>query len=75
MGRTACTEPQCLYNGDLYLYLLHLFVDMRKKIDVINNNNYITTGLYLNIMTSYVELHFTVVVYLQKDQNVTHVNK
>jgi hypothetical protein len=22
MGRTACTEPQCLYKGDLYLYLL-----------------------------------------------------
>ena len=21
MGRTACTEPQCLYNGALYLYL------------------------------------------------------
>jgi hypothetical protein len=21
MGRTACTEPQCLYKGDLYLYL------------------------------------------------------
>ena len=21
MGRTACTEPQCLYRGDLYLYL------------------------------------------------------
>jgi len=21
MGRTACTEPQCLYNGTLYLYL------------------------------------------------------
>jgi len=21
-GRTACTEPQCLYKGDLYLYLL-----------------------------------------------------
>jgi len=20
MGRTACTEPQCLYKGDLYLY-------------------------------------------------------
>jgi hypothetical protein len=20
MGRTACTEPQCLYNGALYLY-------------------------------------------------------
>jgi hypothetical protein len=23
MGRTACTEPQCLYKGDLYLYPLH----------------------------------------------------
>jgi len=22
MGRTACTEPQCLYKDDLYLYLL-----------------------------------------------------
>jgi hypothetical protein len=21
MGRTACTEPQCLYKGNLYLYL------------------------------------------------------
>ena len=21
MGRTACTEPQCLYKGDLYLTL------------------------------------------------------
>jgi len=22
MGRTACTEPQCLYKGALYFYLL-----------------------------------------------------
>jgi hypothetical protein len=22
MGRTACIEPQCLYKGALYLYLL-----------------------------------------------------
>ena len=22
MGRTACTEPQCLYTDDLYLYLI-----------------------------------------------------
>jgi len=21
MGRTACTEPQCLYKGALYFYL------------------------------------------------------
>jgi len=25
MGRTACTEPQCLYKGALYLYFLLLF--------------------------------------------------
>ena len=24
MGRTACTEPQCLYKGDLYLFILLL---------------------------------------------------
>jgi len=23
IGHTACTEPQCLYKGALYLYLLH----------------------------------------------------
>jgi len=23
MGRTACTEPQCLYNGALELYLVY----------------------------------------------------
>ena len=22
VGSTACTEPQCLYKGDLYLYIL-----------------------------------------------------
>ena len=26
MGRTACTEPQCLYKGALYLYLYHDWV-------------------------------------------------
>jgi hypothetical protein len=25
MGRTACTEPQCLYKGALYLYLYYAF--------------------------------------------------
>jgi hypothetical protein len=25
MGRTACTEPQCLYKGALYLYLYFFF--------------------------------------------------
>jgi hypothetical protein len=25
MGRTACTEPQCLYKGALYLFYLKLY--------------------------------------------------
>jgi len=24
MGRTACTEPQCLYKGEIYLYHFYL---------------------------------------------------
>ena len=28
MGRTACTEPQCLYNGALYLYL-YLYISLK----------------------------------------------
>jgi hypothetical protein len=32
MGRTACTEPQCLYKGDLYLYLFMFFsVEVRTQ--------------------------------------------
>jgi len=27
MGRTAYTEPQCLYKGDLYLYYIDMYVN------------------------------------------------
>jgi len=37
MGRTACTEPQCLYKGDLYLYVKRdvgnvLFVTLKIRL-------------------------------------------
>jgi len=34
MGRTACTEPQCLYKGDLYLYFFTNsgWLEMRSKL-------------------------------------------
>jgi len=34
MGRTACTEPQCLYKGALYFTLLYftLLIDCRMVI-------------------------------------------
>ena len=31
MGRTACTEPQCLYKGALYLYRLFPFARARAR--------------------------------------------
>jgi len=30
MGRTACTESQCLYKGALYLYLTGIYLDIMK---------------------------------------------
>jgi len=29
MGRTACTEPQCLYKGALYLYIHVIIVEIQ----------------------------------------------
>jgi len=29
MGSTACTEPQCLYKGELYLYCLWAQQEMK----------------------------------------------
>jgi len=35
MGRTACTEPQCLYKGALYLYLQYwLLIVIKPKAEV-----------------------------------------
>jgi len=37
MGRTACTEPQCLYRGDLYLYLyltLYYYLKLKKVLKI-----------------------------------------
>jgi len=33
MGRTACTEPQCLYNGALYIfYVLYEHTDITAEV-------------------------------------------
>ena len=36
MGRTACTEPQCLYKGAIYLYLITVKVKGHKKLHKIH---------------------------------------
>jgi len=33
MGRTACTEPQCLYKGDLYLVTLLFFKEVTSVLN------------------------------------------
>ena len=40
MGRTACTEPQCLYKGDLYLYItIHISIITSHSQDVVPDNS------------------------------------
>jgi len=46
MGHTACTEPQCLYKGDLYLYLL----DQNYVLNY-NYSNYLKCGLIANVFS------------------------
>ena len=41
MGRTTCTEPQCLYKGALYLYLLYVFMALFIKQLPKSINSYI----------------------------------
>jgi hypothetical protein len=43
MARTACTEPQCLYKGDLYLYLFVIFKYMMGWLQ------YVTVWIHQNI--------------------------
>ena len=45
MGRTACTEPQCLYKGDLYLYCTHLFFFRLYKLGCSPNGS---VGIYID---------------------------
>jgi hypothetical protein len=53
MGHTACTEPQCLYKGDLYL--LHTFIIRTEMI-------FITCVALLDIGYGYVtEFYFRVI--------------
>jgi hypothetical protein len=43
MGRTACTEPQCLYKGALYLYLILYIVSL--LLFVVSNKNKSNSGV------------------------------
>jgi len=67
MGRTACTEPQCLYKGALYLYLtveLYLYspygpswplsgVNFTFTFTVITFSRYIAYCFVLQVLCTY----------------------
>jgi len=62
MGRTACTEPQCLYKGALYLYLLH-FIPI-----LISLNNFMVTQNSMRM--HYIHIYPQTLISLQ---NISHV--
>jgi hypothetical protein len=39
MGHTACTEPQCLFKGALYLFYLVFYEDMLKPSVMLGFNS------------------------------------
>jgi hypothetical protein len=56
MGRTACTEPQCLYKGALYLTLtslsnvkiLNSVSDLRSKYSLYGLPYHMKVGIYIS---------------------------
>ena len=57
MGRTVCTEPQCLYKGDLYLFLplLHQTSFGYLKYTRILPSNYFLNDIQLFLLYSRLE--------------------
>ena len=52
MGRSACIEPQCLYKGDLYLYILFVTVlILRRHISLTNTDFAVTLLCRVDVAT------------------------
>ena len=64
MGRTACTEPQCLYKGDLYLFIslfnglrtlnLHLGCIRNTKPTLHSTNNFVCSITFFSSNSPFV---------------------
>ena len=44
MGRTACTEPQCLYKGALYLTLFNCVLQRYPVLKICTRGSYVTSS-------------------------------
>jgi hypothetical protein len=53
MGRTACTEPQCLYNGALFFTHLHLQEASRIILDNKEENYSFCAGNQTSVFDEY----------------------
>jgi hypothetical protein len=56
MGRTACTEPQCLYKGVIYLTLPYLLYTR----DTFPNQLHVIYGYLIQKMLKNVEINISV---------------
>jgi hypothetical protein len=59
MGRTACTEPQCLYKVTLYLYLSHsqyvsLIINKSEKLVLCTVVDEIFRAFFSGLLTLFV---------------------
>ena len=60
MGRTACTEPQCLYKGDLYLYLYRQTLQHSPAL-----NRIATPKRLIALRCYFVAVDFRILIYVQ----------
>jgi hypothetical protein len=69
MDRTACTEPQCLYKGDLYLFslpdripftnvLLEEALCLELTLDVIHTHKEVRKALHIMLLETLVTMNF-----------------
>jgi len=53
MGHTACTEPQCMYKGDVYIYLFFKFLSASKVEFWVSTLRQSGPGSVVGISTGY----------------------
>jgi len=67
MGRTACTEPQCLYKVDLYFYLTfnlniyYIFPMLIRKLRIFRMKLNITARLLYVLVIEYSVISATII--------------
>jgi len=70
MGRTACTEPHCLYRGALYLTfymsleMLNIYAQNTACMISRKNKRHFETELTLRLLMSYIYIYVYIHIYV-----------